>query len=283
MSPRLWKPLLGWLALILVLSTASSSRAGGKEDLSCLACHGNEGINKQKAGQTVSLYVNQAVLAGSVHRNLRCLDCHGDMGDIPHAGKWSPPDDPANCASCHGAALVAYRQSAHGQASLRGNQEAATCASCHGGHNVIKASGRQASRQMVESCLGCHEEIRTAYNYSFHGTALRLGYDPAAYCVDCHGSHDLLGPADPSSSVNPARLPLTCAKCHGEARENFARGKEHVTPRDRDKAFPLWAVWKFFVAMILFDNLKDGSAVLLELWRKLQRLGRGSHRKEGQQ
>ncbi len=181
-----------------------------------------------------------------------CLKCHGDerLVVLRDGEKVSLYVDPA-----------AYEASAHGQFP---------CTSCHQKVTAYP-HGEVEPLDDVAVCTSCHSDyVKESYEYSFHGTARRLGWDEVPGCVDCHGTHDILGPEDPASRVSEENVPETCARCHGNPHPNFARGTEHVTPQDRDRAFSLWVVWKFFMALIVFDTLKDGPIVILELVRRLR-------------
>ncbi len=151
----------------------------------------------------------------------------------------------------------------------------ALCSDCHGKHDIRKKTdpaSRAYSLNIPRTCTGCHQgKVKESYDYSFHGTAVRLGYRSAANCADCHGAHDVLRQDHPESNVAPANLPVTCGRCHFRPRANFAQGKEHVVPADKARAPYLYWTWKVFLGLILFDLGKDGSIVIFELWRKLRR------------
>jgi len=53
-----------------------------------------------------------------------------------------------------------------------------------------------------------------AYEYSFHGLAVRGGQKTAANCASCHGVHNILPSADSRSTINPANLQKTCGQFH---------------------------------------------------------------------
>ncbi|HIE52454.1 MAG TPA: hypothetical protein EYP85_11900 [Armatimonadetes bacterium] len=69
----------------------------------------------------------------------------------------------------------------------------------------------------IASCARCHAAEAGQYRESVHGTAQAQGQREAADCVHCHGSHAIRKVEDPGSSVNRARVPTTCARCHAEA------------------------------------------------------------------
>jgi cytochrome b subunit of formate dehydrogenase len=66
-----------------------------------------------------------------------------------------------------------------------------------------------------------------SYESSVHGTAVSEGRS-AAICIDCHSTtgtgHQILGTADPSSSIRHGNIPQTCGKCHGEIRDRYMKG-----------------------------------------------------------
>jgi hypothetical protein len=49
---------------------------------------------------------------------------------------------------------------------------------------------------------------------SVHGTAARGGDPDAPQCKTCHGTHGILKPSNPKSSVFRAKVPATCGSCH---------------------------------------------------------------------
>jgi len=227
-----------------------------------------------------------------------CFSCHTahavqPIGRTPaERGKfWLSMAE--NCSHCHEEPGNGYRSSAH-RSVLEDGWLAASCRDCHGGPArglALEAPAALAHTGLTrdvawrdpERCLACHEGIRPSWEYSFHGVTYRKGWDRAPDCLSCHEGkpHAVLAMTDPRSTVHPDNVPETCARCHRLAQPNFARGLEHVTPRDRDRAFPMWAVYKFFMALILFDVVKDGPIVVLELVRRLKRLNRRGGNRHG--
>lgn len=240
----------------------------------CLTCHGQPGYSVQKDGKKIDLYVDPAKYKSSIHASRACTACHNDLGGVPHTNPVYGKDLSAKvnqrCIACHSDAGKAYKTSVHAQA-LNG-KEGALCSDCHDTHNILKSSNSEASTyrlNILATCTKCHQgNVQQSYNYSFHGSSLKLGYSKSATCVDCHSDHNILAPANPQSTVNKQNVPQTCAKCHLQAKPNFAAGNEHVVPQDKNHAFPLWIIWKIFLALILFDVTKDGSIAIFELIRR---------------
>ncbi|MCL5046752.1 MAG: hypothetical protein M1598_08210, partial [Actinobacteria bacterium] len=275
------------LAVLLVSRPAAAEEYLKQAELinqKCMSCHQKEGFSTNYQGKNISLKVDFKAYKESAHGALACSSCH------PANLDQAPPNDPvygkelarlvnASCERCHDKAADAYRQSVHG--AKQGKDAAASCIDCHGSHGILKKDN-PASRiyfsKIPQTCgqSACHaESIKKSYDYSFHGTAVKLGFRRAATCSDCHNAHAILSRTDPRSTVADANIPGTCARCHAKAMPNFAKGTEHVTPRDREKAFPLWLVWKIFLVMVLFDTMKDFPVVILDLVQRLRRASRG--------
>jgi predicted CXXCH cytochrome family protein len=134
------------------------------------------------------------------------------------------------CGVCHPESRVAYETSIHAR-------EGFECTSCHGGDPASRspeAAHRGNFRALGDrlripaACAECHADMErmrpynlpvdqyAVYLTSQHGQAIARGERRAAVCTDCHGSHGILGPADPASPVNHRHLVDTCGRCHGD-------------------------------------------------------------------
>jgi formate dehydrogenase gamma subunit len=168
-----------------------------------------------------------------------CASCHGPVHQIQASteatSKVAKKNLPDTCAACHSNAgflsrhqipfahpVELYRQSVHGQAVANGNENAATCSDCHGSHAIFPARDARSKINhwnIPETCGQCHSEIAKTYLESVHGQAMKASVSDAPVCTDCHGEHLILGPKQPDSLVNAARLStVTCGRCHSEAR-----------------------------------------------------------------
>ncbi len=209
----------------------------------CLTCHGRPDLGTKPAaerrtmvaGENPSaiaaprpgLYIEPAMLAGSLHAKVPCIACHVDADYLPHPIKLAP----AQCGTCHPTQQQEYTLSVHGKAFAAGSKQAARCPDCHGSHDIISHKNPQSRTyrlQLPFTCAKCHsnskmmqqEHIRqplAAQQYldSMHGRALLIdGLIVAPTCNDCHGVHKILSASDPQSSVNRANVPNTCGKCH---------------------------------------------------------------------
>ena len=124
--------------------------------------------------------------------NADCLDCHTDADNFKRVNGKSValPAFPTND----------FNRSVH--AHLQ-------CVDCHQGIKEMQHS----SDVPPAVCTGCHdaqpnhEQAAKDYASSIHGASHALGASGAASCVDCHGSHDILGVKDPASPVFKLNLP----------------------------------------------------------------------------
>jgi len=190
----------------------------------CLGCHDGEtaGITPANpqlpSGETLDINIRRDTYEGSVHGqiSMSCVLCHTGISEFPH----EPIEEEslrefavANytaCATCHDSQYSATHDSVHGAALLGGNNEAAVCTDCHGAHDVQPAGTRATAIQ--RTCENCHFEIYTVYEDSVHGAAL-FEEDNADVptCTDCHGVHDVEGPAVAGFHLFS---PQICADCH---------------------------------------------------------------------
>ena len=194
----------------------------------CLSCHGNESLVKQdQEGKEISLYIDKSVIPGSIHHNLRCVDCHREVKDEVHMEKPGPVD----CGSCHQKELELYRESFHGQKYLEGIKDAPWCQDCHGSHEIRNVNDPKSITyrlNLPKMCAVCHQDPQITkryrisvqepykiYHQSIHGIAIeKMGLIKAAVCSDCHGSHTLRPASDPQSEIYKYNVPQTCGKCH---------------------------------------------------------------------
>jgi len=149
---------------------------------------------------------------------------------------------PGECETCH-AALKEDRLSSptvwlEFDRHARG---AMGCVDCHGGDEkaarpeVAHAVGAgfvgvPAPEAVPDLCGRCHanvEFMRTEnprlpvdqnekYWTSRHGELLKMGLRKVAQCASCHTAHNVRLATDPLSTIYPARIPYTCARCHAD-------------------------------------------------------------------
>src|SRR5579859_5958315 len=92
----------------------------------CMDCHSDKSLSKTNAaGKEISLFVDEAKLAASIHKTNSCVSCHADItSKHPDEGVAAQPP---NCASCHKKQSESYGASVHGLALARGQLNSARC------------------------------------------------------------------------------------------------------------------------------------------------------------
>lgn len=235
MSMSLSRPRLSHLALALLLalmiSVLASSPAlaqGGAEETSnerCLLCHADPDLSMVlPSNEVMPLGIDPAVLAGSTHDSLLCIDCHNDkVGGYPHAPipaatfrGWQIEISQV-CGNCHGEQALDRQDSVHGRLLAAGRSEAATCVDCHGAHNVQPANWHANANvppeQEIDACGQCHNVIASEFRISVHGFQLLAGNRDVPSCSTCHPAHQI---EDPRTAEFRLNAPDLCGSCHAD-------------------------------------------------------------------
>ena len=149
------------------------------------------------------------------------------------------------CGKCHQGIEDRLCASVHGRGGLGGEadrpapggtkRQKPICTDCHQGHELQSPESVAFREAEPDRCGNCHAAMSSSYNLSMHGKLTTLGYGPAAKCADCHGSHDILPPDDPNSTLSPENRVHTCTKCHINARANFSNFSPHIDASDARK------------------------------------------------
>jgi cytochrome b subunit of formate dehydrogenase len=233
-----------------------------------------------------------------------CNNCHRSHNILPATNPRSSINRqhiPETCGQCHGQESKQYLESIHGTAMRRGVTDTPVCIDCHGEHLVRATQDPESPVSVVQvskTCASCHgvtritqrydlpsNRVETYYN-TFHGLASRGGSTVAANCASCHGDHLILPSSDPRSSINPARLPQTCGRCHPGASANFAKGPIHLSPSERQQPI-LYYARQLYLALILCTIggmlLHNGLDYLCKLRRDYRRRGGAAGTLEGEE
>lgn len=230
------KVMLFVCSLIALLCAPPASAAGGDvpKVLQCLSCHGKEGRKTGEKEGVAPPMVDPGVLERSVHSGSLCTSCHAEAAEIPHREKPGK----VTCGSCHESEARSYQASIHGIDFLKGEPDVPGCTTCHGKHDVLSVDDPRSvsfSLNIVDVCLGCHEDEKVemehalpgteyfkAYRDSVHGMAVKkAGLNVAAVCPDCHGNHKILPADNPESKVNRLQIPSDCGKCHPGIQKDY--------------------------------------------------------------
>jgi predicted CXXCH cytochrome family protein len=156
---------------------------------------------------------------------------------------WAAKDSCFECHSVQEGMSLVYKDDIHYKYGI-------SCADCHGGDpkedegNVSMNASRgfkvRVTREDTpEYCGRCHSDAAFIHKYkrgqrvdqlalyrkSVHGEQLAKGNKKTAYCVDCHGVHNIRAVRDPQSPVLPARLADKCAVCHAKIAGMFKQSR----------------------------------------------------------
>jgi nitrate/TMAO reductase-like tetraheme cytochrome c subunit len=222
----------------------------------CGKCHDNPELAERHGIPVVNAYElymdsihGRALTRSGLLVSANCSSCHG-FHDI------RPKNDPksrvarvnvvATCGSCHAGIEEKYRQSSHGIAYAKGDARAPVCIDCHSAHKVARVESHDWKLLIVRECGTCHEAYMKTYRQTFHGQVTALGFTVLARCSDCHGSHLVLPPSDPRSTVSSANIVATCGKCHKGSNANFVQFAPHADVHDRDR-YP----WLYYTAFFM--------------------------------
>jgi predicted CXXCH cytochrome family protein len=232
----------------------------------CARCH-----DKQEIAFSQSIHFKNG---------FSCTDCHSDIHQFPLA-KIDQKLIYQTCTNCHDGS--AYAASVHGTAALAGNPDVPGCTDCHGvgkSHHDIRApKGEESKRFHTDACASCHADKKKmernnvdplatkTYYEGIHGEIEELGYpNLVAGCSDCHGSHNVLPPKDPKSTLSSKNEVKTCGKCHADANARFTQYIPHLNYQSPRRPVFYWAY--MFMHILLFSVFGFFWVHTFLFWRK---------------
>ena len=221
-----------------------------------------------------------------IQEDFRCSDCHRNIHAIRQdKNKNVKLAIIEKCTECHGNAD--YTTSGHGEAVLKGNQDAAACSDCHGLHNTqvfhtsLEQYPAEAREFYTQKCKRCHadsammkrnnlsDKMVAYYEGTYHGKVQELGYPaPVAGCGDCHTKHNILPKEDPRSSIHPDNLEANCGRCHAGFHARFLSYQAHPDYTDRAK-YPALYVTFLLMGALLIGTLAFFWVHTILWWRKV--------------
>ena len=160
-----------------------------------------------------------------------CVDCHQ-----PHKVRKVFYDQgmaDKDCMRCHGDPAV--KATADGRSLyvrlgelIESRHVKTACSQCHTGVNASRHRPCETLTKKVD-CASCHAEIGAQYQTSVHGALTAKKEPDAPSCVECHGTHGVLGKNEPKSRTFPTNVPALCAECHreGEKAAKRYKGTQH--------------------------------------------------------
>lgn len=209
------------LAVAVLAVTSLGARAADSAlsqlDQQCLACHSAKGIEMKLAnGETLSLQVQGAEFAKSVHSKIGCAVCHASTSFENHppvktrigsSREYSLAQTKV-CETCHDDIFKLYERSIHATLLREGNIGAPSCTDCHSPHAVMAKATYDAASGAP--CSNCHTPIFEAYAGSVHG---KIALD----CSNCHRAHDV------SPATTGDQLKSACLACHQDAQASHQK------------------------------------------------------------
>ncbi len=236
------------ISLWLLVATAGSAwdPVFAQDDRACRDCHATQSLQVNEGRGITSLYVDPAALAGSVHADLGCTDCHEGL-DGTEAFPHPTDTGPVACGACHEDEFEIYER--HGRLEIGKDPDLPTCWSCHGTYDILPSSDRKSRvhpGNLPDTCRTCHADVdlvkkhpnlrdkpHELYKSSVHGAAVQRGDYAAATCNDCHSSlgpdgsrtaHRILGRTDADSTTFHFNIPDTCGQCHEKVTREYLEG-----------------------------------------------------------
>lgn len=227
----------------------------------CRTCHTDVDLVKKHSvlrDAPIKMYENSVhgkATSKGIYVAATCNDCHSaknaDGKRTAHRilGPSNPESTiyhfniPDTCGQCHESVTRDYWEGIHGKMVKRGATDSPVCTHCHGEHGIISPddprSPVSAARLAEETCTPCHEsEVLNdkygisggrlaSYIDSYHGLKSQAGDKTVANCASCHGAHRILPSSDPTSSINPKNLRVTCGECHTNISAELAQTPIH--------------------------------------------------------
>ena len=184
-----------------------------------------------------------------------CTNCHTAHLELPSKDKNStvnPLNLPKTCGKCHIGIYQQFTSSIHYIAKTE--KKLPTCENCHSAHTIKRADQDVFRFEIMDKCGNCHQEIAKTYFETFHGKVSKLGFAKAAKCYDCHGSHNILPPENPNSTLSRQNVVSTCQKCHPGATRRFAGYLSHATHHN-PKKYPYLFYSFWFMTFLLIGTL----------------------------
>jgi len=242
------------LVFILIISPFKMI-AQSNED--CLMCHEDPDLSMIRKGKKISLYVKTNSMFQSVHKDVKCAECHieEDAESFPHSeGEKKMPA--VNCGHCHKAADMEYNKGIHGIGFKRNDPYAPSCKECHGQHDILpkdNPKSRTYKMNIPYLCGNCHKEgspiariynitehnIVSNYSEGIHGKGLyESGLLVTATCNDCHGNHMVKPSREKESTVHHDRVAGTCMKCHVRIEQTHRKVVKNELWEKRPGAIP---------------------------------------------
>ncbi len=204
----------------------------------CNDCHGNHGVLP---------HTNSWSTVSPLNIAKTCMKCHAKIADVHkkviNRELWKKdPESIPSCSDCHLPHKVQIKNIAE-------TMSVQSCTKCHSKDNIYKVSNgdtislkvnmsdfrnsihknitcvkchsdvsaqldRPCETAKNADCSNCHVETSNQYFDGGHGQAHFNRHDNAPHCIDCHGSHKVLGKNNDQSPIFRTNIPKLCGDCH---------------------------------------------------------------------
>lgn len=271
--------------------------AGNKNAPTCITCHGKHDVMKKSNVASPTFKTKIPTLCGECHGKetelsknpdfrddvvkdysmsihgkgllesgltvtASCVDCHTSHRELKASNPISAVHDnniAATCAKCHQGIYEEFRTSIHHPDVSDSEERLPNCSDCHSSHTIERVDKADFRQTILNQCGECHKEVTETYFDTFHGKVSILGSEKTAKCHDCHGSHNILPPFNPKSTLSRNNIIETCQTCHPNSNRKFVGYLTHATHHDKDK-FPIlyytfWAMSILLVGTFTFFGL----------------------------
>jgi predicted CXXCH cytochrome family protein len=187
---------------------------------SCTVCHLQSLQLILGDGSAQPLVFDNAAFQDSVHKKLRCVDCHFGFSSKEHPERTFQNKRELtfalseSCRRCHFDKYTRTLESVHYDLLRHNNTRAPVCTDCHGSHAI--RSGRHDKLMAARRCKNCHQDIYQKYTKSVHGKALLFSDNQdVPVCSDCHQAHKI---TNPRLTDFRNHIPQMCGNCHANAK-----------------------------------------------------------------
>jgi predicted CXXCH cytochrome family protein len=188
-----------------------------------------------------------------------CTDCHTSHLELPTTDPMSSINSkniPETCSKCHFGIYEQFQTSVHSPDVTKTEKRLPNCYDCHKSHSIERVERGDFRQGIIDQCGTCHEEVTNSYFDTLHGKVSRLGEVAAAKCYDCHGSHSILPPTNPNSTLSRQNVIETCKTCHPNSNKKFVGYLTHATHHDPAKYpylfYTFWAMTALLVGTFTF-------------------------------
>jgi len=215
---------------------------------------------------TMSIH-GKGLLQSGLMVTATCVSCHTAHREMPKDNPLSTVNKnniAKTCAQCHLGIYEQYRRSVHSPEITKTDKALPACNDCHLSHTIKRVDLGSFRQQILDQCGKCHQAVAETYFATFHGKVSKLGAAKAAKCYDCHGSHNILPPSNPESTLSYANVINTCKKCHPNSNRKFVGYLTHATHHNKAK-YP-YLHYSFWFMMILLAGTFGVFGIHTLLW-----------------